>query len=85
AGLDVAGKTGTAQVVAHAVRLSTEEQQEPFRTHAWFASFAPVDDPQLVIVIFVEHGGAGSAAAAPLAKGLYEKYFETHLAHRTAG
>lgn len=84
-GLDVAGKTGTAQVIAHAVRLKTEEQEEQFRTHAWFASFAPLDDPQLVVVIFVEHGGAGSSAAAPLAKVLYEKYFESYLAHRAAG
>lgn len=84
-GLDVAGKTGTAQVIAHAVRLSTEEQAEQFRTHAWFASFAPLGNPQIVMVIFVEHGGAGSSAAAPLAKMLYEKYFEPYLANRAAG
>jgi len=83
-GHDVAGKTGTAQVIAHARRLETEEQAEEFRTHAWFASFAPVDDPQLAVAIFLEHGGAGSSAAAPLAKVLYEKFFESDLAHRTA-
>lgn len=77
-GLPIAGKTGTAQVVR---RRSRNDEEIPFqeRTHAWFASFAPVDDPQLVIVVFVEHGGAGSSTAAPIAKALYEKHFQARL------
>jgi len=73
----IAGKTGTAQVVASRVLGSGEELPFEERTHAWFASFAPAEDPQLVVVVFVEHGGGGAAAAAPIAKALYETYFSS--------
>ncbi len=76
-GLEVAGKTGTAQVVTQATWTKNEDLPAEQRDHAWFASFAPADDPQLVIVVFIEHGGHGSSAAAPVAKALYEKYFGT--------
>ncbi len=71
----VAGKTGTVQVVTQ--KTWTKNRDLPFelRDHAWFVSFAPADDPELVVVVFLEHGGAGSKAAAPVAKGLYEHYF----------
>ncbi|MEM1201938.1 MAG: penicillin-binding protein 2 [Acidobacteriota bacterium] len=74
-GLDVGGKTGTAQVVRQETWTSNEDLAEKNRDHAWFASFAPLEDPQLVVVVFVEHGGGGSTAAAPLAKAIYEKHF----------
>jgi penicillin-binding protein 2 len=76
-GLVVAGKTGTVQVVSQNTWTSNEELPFAQRDHAWFASFAPFDDPRLVVVVFCEHGGRGSAAAAPLAKALYERFFET--------
>ena len=79
AGLDVAGKTGTAQVIAQKTRIESEDLPAEQRDHAWFASFAPVDDPSLVVVVFVENGGKGSASAAPLAKQLYEIYFRDTL------
>jgi len=79
AGLDVAGKTGTAQVVGQATRIDSQDLPAEQRDHAWFVSFAPVDDPSLVVVVFVEHGGKGSASAAPLAKQLYEIYFRDSL------
>ncbi|RMH21847.1 MAG: penicillin-binding protein 2 [Acidobacteria bacterium] len=82
--LVVAGKTGTAQVVTQETWTANEELPPEQRDHAWFASFAPADDPQLVVVVFVEHGGAGSEAAAPLARLLYETFFDADLAHRTA-
>jgi penicillin-binding protein 2 len=78
-GLDVAGKTGTAQVVRQATWIESEDLPAEQRDHAWFASFAPLDDPKLVVVVFVEHGGKGSASAAPLAKRLYEIYFRDSL------
>jgi len=82
-GLDVAGKTGTVQVVQQ--KTWTESRDLPYeqRDHAWFASFAPVRDPGLVVVVFVEHGGKGSAVAAPIAKVVHETYFRDDLrAHR---
>lgn len=79
AGLEVAGKTGTVQVVAQ--KTWTDSASLPFqqRDHAWFASFAPTDQPRLVVVVFIEHGGKGSQAAAPLAKKLYEIHFRADL------
>ena len=74
-GIEIAGKSGTVQVIAQAQR--TEEHNLPFkyRDHAWFTSFAPVDNPELVVTVFAEHGGGGSKVAAPIAQALYAKYF----------
>lgn len=83
-GLDIAGKTGTAQVIRQETWTSNDQLAAEDRDHAWFASFAPAHDPKIVIVVFVEHGGGGSRAAAPIAKALYEKFFESDLAHRAA-
>ncbi len=83
-GLDIAGKTGTAQVIAQEQRVDNEDLAPENRDHAWFASFAPGDDPRLVVVVFVEHGGAGSKAAAPLARTLYEQFFQARHTRRPA-
>ncbi len=53
-----AGKTGTSQF----------DGSDPSRTHAWFTSYAPYEDPEIVIVILVEAGGEGHAAAVPIAR-----------------
>lgn len=74
-GLEVLGKTGTAQVVAQETWTKNEDLPPELRDHAWFVSWAPRDDPRLVVVVFVEHGGGGSKAAAPLARELHEKFF----------
>lgn len=75
-GYDVCGKTGTVQVVGY------ERGGELWRTHkelygdhAWFVAFAPYVDPQVVVAVFVEHGGHGSDAAAPVAWRILETYF----------
>jgi penicillin-binding protein 2 len=77
AGVEIAGKTGTVQVVSHAAFADTSAAPWEMRNHAWFASYAPAAHPELVIVIFIEHGGQGSRVAAPVAKQIYEKYFVT--------
>lgn len=79
AGLDVAGKTGTVQVISQDTWIRAEDLPFKYRDHAWFASFAPRDAAELVVVVFVEHGGHGGADAAPLAKLIYEKAFEDRL------
>lgn len=81
-GLDIAGKTGTAQVIAQEEQIDNENLAPENRDHAWFASFAPAHDPRLVVVVFVEHGGAGSKAAAPLARTLYDEFLQAYLSHR---
>lgn len=74
-GVEMAGKTGTVQVVEQSTWMDNEDLPFEHRDHAWFASFAPADDPELVVVVFVEHGGGGSRVAAPIARALYEKHF----------
>jgi len=73
--VEIAGKTGTAQVIRQKSWTDSATLKYEHRDHAWFASYAPANDPELVVVAFVEHGGKGSQAAAPLAKRLFEVYF----------
>lgn len=56
-GVEVAGKTGTAQV-------------EGAASHAWFVGFAPADDPVIAVAVLVEHGGSGGGIAAPIARAV---------------
>ena len=72
----MAGKTGTAQVSHHVVRGAEAERVSYFnRDHAWFAGFAPYDDPEIAVVVLVEHGGGGGQNAAPIAMRVFEDYF----------
>src|SRR6185295_17675392 len=50
------------------------EGWHPTRSHAWFAGWAPAEDPEIVIVVFVEHGGSGGRVAWPIAKQIIESY-----------
>ncbi len=73
-GLDVAGKTGTAQVRNN--RHTRDLQEGDLNAdHAWFASFAPAHHPKIAVVVLVEHGGFGAKAAAPVAMEIYKGYF----------
>ncbi len=64
------GKTGTAQVVGRKKGVSGEKYMD----HAWFVAFAPVETPAIALSVFVEHGGHGATAAAPIAKKAIEAY-----------
>ncbi len=61
--IEVAGKTGTAQF------------GNDNKTHAWFVSFAPYENPQIVLIVLIEGGGEGHQVANPVAKEVYEWYF----------
>ncbi|MBN2723075.1 MAG: penicillin-binding protein 2 [Deltaproteobacteria bacterium] len=77
-GLKVAGKTGTAQVRGMKKDGSdTRESKWRFQDHAWFAGFAPYDDPEIVVVVLVEHGGFAAKAAVPLTMKIFEGYFNS--------
>jgi penicillin-binding protein 2 len=67
-GVDVAGKTGTAQSVSKSDSAKGQD-------HAWFASFAPAQDPEVVVVVMVERGGKGGQVAAPIARQIYQAIF----------
>ena len=80
-GITIAGKTGTAQIKSLTDQdLSVREEYEGVRKdirnrdHALFASYGPIPDPNLVVVVIVENGESGSAVAAPIAKRLIEQY-----------
>lgn len=77
-GVLAAGKTGTAQVVALAKDPIENEEDIKIehRDHAWFATYVPADDPELVVVVLVEHGGHGGSAAAPIAREIVVRYLE---------
>ncbi len=74
-GFDVAGKTGTAQVIQRREGRSEHlppEQQD----HAWFVCFAPAHQPQITVVALIEHGGHGGAVAAPVARKVLENFYK---------
>jgi penicillin-binding protein 2 len=74
-GIDVAGKTGTAQVSHHLLLGAESEKSWYFnREHAWFASYAPVRSPEVAVVAIVEHGGFGGKHAAPIAFSAIRAY-----------
>jgi penicillin-binding protein 2 len=54
-GVQVAGKTGSAQVVTHA-RLETNKHAREYQPHGWFVCFAPAENPKVAMVVMVEHG-----------------------------
>ena len=74
-GRDVCGKTGTAQVVTASAGIDAERMDEGIRDHAWFAGFAPRDNPEIAFCVFVEHGGHGGLHSAPIARKIIEAYF----------
>lgn len=80
-GAEIAGKTGTVQVIAQAARTDAKSLPFKYRDHAWFTSFAPEQDPRLVVSVFAEHGGAGSKVAGPIAQALHAKFFKIDLEH----
>ncbi|MBS4028934.1 MAG: penicillin-binding protein 2 [Ignavibacteriales bacterium] len=65
-GIDVAGKTGTAQ-------------NPHGNDHAWFVGFAPFDNPKIAICVLIENGGKGGAVSAPIAGLCMEKYLFKEL------
>ncbi len=76
--IEIGGKTGTAQVTKLQNRGSRGNKESiPYRLrdHAWFVCFAPWKNPEVVIVVLVEHGGQGSKTAAPIAKLILERFF----------
>jgi penicillin-binding protein 2 len=73
-GFDVAGKTGTVQLIQRR-EGRTEPLSPELEDHAWFACFAPARQPQITVVALIEHGGHGGAAAAPVARKVLENYY----------
>jgi penicillin-binding protein 2 len=88
AGFEMGGKTGTSQVkrITKAERAAGIRRQEDLpwhlRHHALFVGYAPVDNPQYVCSVIVEHGGSGSGAAAPIARDLLHEVQKRNPANK---
>ncbi len=70
----ISGKTGTSQVASSKEEDADKIKKYHLRPHAWFAAYAPSDNPEIAISVFIEHGEHGSRAAAPLAKEMIKEY-----------
>jgi penicillin-binding protein 2 len=77
-GLNTAGKTGTAEYcdnIAIERGWCRFEKKAVQPTHAWYVGYAPAEDPEIVVGVFVFNGGEGSAWAAPVACNVMAAYF----------
>lgn len=85
-GVDLAGKTGTAQVTHRVTRGIEAERVWYFnREHAWFSGYSPSSAPEVAIVVLVEHGGAGGKHAAPIAFKAIRAWNEIEAERRAGG
>jgi penicillin-binding protein 2 len=71
-GVTIAGKTGTAQTREF---KSDSDRKRRDQDNAWFAAFAPVEDPRVVVVVFAERAGLGGQVAAPIARDIFKAIF----------
>jgi len=69
-GFDIAGKTGTAQVV------SLGKEGSEHRDHSWFVSYAPAFKPEISCVALIENAGLGSRFGAPSVRAVYDVYYQ---------
>ncbi len=76
----VAGKTGTAQVtsIPQDVKRRAHESELAYfhRSHAWFTSYAPFNNPKYVVTVLVEHGGHGGSTSGPIAAKIYRWLYQ---------
>ena len=77
--VDISGKTGTAQLVSRtdsddSPSIDKADKLNHLKPHAWFVAYAPSKEPQIAVVVIVEHGEHGSSAAAPIARELITTY-----------
>jgi penicillin-binding protein 2 len=80
-GFDVAGKTGTAQVVNKSIYKKGSDNED----HAWFVGFAPYRNPEIVVSVLLEHGGHGGEVSAPVAHAVLDMYYKKKTGHFNEG
>ena len=79
----IAGKTGTAQVVSIAEEDYDKSKLDPSQwDHALFIAFAPKENPQIAIAVFVENAGFGGTWAAPIASLMIEQYLTDSISEK---
>lgn len=80
-GTDIAGKTGTTQVMAFSAdKIYAKCESRPMhqRHHGWFVAFAPADKPEIAVAALAEHSCSGSGGASPLVREVMEAYFKKY-------
>ncbi len=80
-GVEIAGKTGTAQVrgfSASELFLKCENRPLHLRHHGWFIGYAPADKPEIAVAVIAEHSCHGSSGAGPIVRAIMKKYFEKY-------
>ncbi len=79
----IAGKSGTAQVVAikQGEKYDRNKLQERHRDHALFVAFAPADDPKIAVSVMVENGESGSGVAAPVVRQVMDAWLLDESGH----
>lgn len=80
--VEVAGKTGTSEFFDPELG---RDWAGNLPTHAWFTSFAPYQNPEIVVTVFVYNGGEGSEVAAPIAQKILRAYFDIKARDKAAG
>lgn len=78
AGMEIptAGKTGTAEYCDNVAQSKNLCKPGNWPAHAWYAGYAPYDDPEISVVAFVYNGTEGSTVSAPIVRKVMEAYFE---------
>jgi penicillin-binding protein 2 len=74
-GIEICGKTGTAQVFGYKSDEEREKEKPDYlKPHAWFVAYGPTSDPKIAVSVLIEHGEKGSTAAAPVASAIIKSY-----------
>ena len=75
-GIEVSGKSGTAQVIGYATREKFGKQKK-FEDNAWFVGYAPRRNPEIVVAVLVQESGKhGGEAAGPVVKDVIKAYYD---------
>ena len=75
-GIEVSGKSGTAQVIGYATRDRMAKQKK-FEDNAWFVGYAPRRNPEIVVAVLVQESGKhGGEAAGPVVKDIIKAYYD---------
>lgn len=81
----VAGKTGTAEYCDKYAREKNRCDYGKWPSHAWTVAYAPFDDPEIAVVVFVYNGNEGSTVAGPIIRRVMKAYFELKAVDNTLG
>jgi penicillin-binding protein 2 len=74
-GIELCGKTGTAQIVSNAFKEKYKQYADDFKDNGWFVGFAPRKNPEIVVVALIPGGGHGSFAS-PIVRDVVKAYFD---------